>query len=68
MDRLLSRRTSIAERARRFLRALHHTTHHAMERSRQRRALARLDDTLLADIGLSRAEAGRETRKPFWRR
>lgn len=36
-------------------------------RSRQRRALARLDDRLLADIGVSRAAARHETAKPFWR-
>ncbi len=37
------------------------------ERARQRRALASLDDRLLSDIGVSRAEADREARKPFWR-
>ncbi len=33
---------------------------------RQRRALARLDDRALADLGLSRYEARRESRRPFW--
>ncbi len=37
------------------------------ERARQRRALARLDDHLLRDVGLSRAAAVLESRKPFWR-
>ncbi len=37
------------------------------ERARQRRALGRLDDHLLRDIGLNRAEAILESRKPFWR-
>ena len=37
------------------------------ERARQRRALARLDDRLLGDIGLSRADAAWEGGKPFWR-
>jgi uncharacterized protein YjiS (DUF1127 family) len=37
------------------------------ERAVQRHALARLDEALLKDIGLSRAEAERETGKPFWR-
>lgn len=37
------------------------------ERARQRRALARLDDRLLRDIGITRAEANREINKPFWR-
>ena len=38
----------------------------AAERSSQRRALAHLSDRLLRDIGLSRAEAETEVRKPFW--
>lgn len=37
------------------------------EKGRQRRALARLDARLLADVGLTRAEAARECAKPFWR-
>lgn len=37
------------------------------ERNRQRRALARLDDRLLRDIGLSRADAETELREPPWR-
>lgn len=35
-------------------------------RARQRRALAGLDERLLADIGLTREEVAHETRKPFW--
>lgn len=38
------------------------------ERARQRRQLARLDDRLLGDLGLSRIDAEQEARKPFWRR
>lgn len=38
-----------------------------LDRSRQRRALGRLDDHLLRDIGISRAAAAREARQPFWR-
>lgn len=38
------------------------------QRSRQRTALAELDDGLLQDIGLSRADALREVRKPFSQR
>lgn len=33
----------------------------------QRRQLARLDERMLRDIGVSRAAAEREARKPFWR-
>jgi len=40
--------------------------HAWMERSRQRHALSNLDDHHLKDIGLSRAEAMAEARKPFW--
>tara|TARA_R110000782_G_scaffold137811_1_gene230299 strand:- start:331 stop:549 length:219 start_codon:yes stop_codon:yes gene_type:complete len=36
-------------------------------KTRQRRALARLDTRLLADVGLTRADAARECAKPFWR-
>ncbi|MEZ5864906.1 MAG: DUF1127 domain-containing protein [Geminicoccaceae bacterium] len=38
-----------------------------MLRSRGRSSLAELDDRLLSDIGVSRAEARRESNKPFWR-
>ena len=37
------------------------------DRAAQRRQLADLDATLLADIGLSRATADHEARKAFWR-
>jgi uncharacterized protein YjiS (DUF1127 family) len=37
------------------------------ERSRQREALLRLDDRMLRDIGLSRADVDCEASKPFWR-
>lgn len=37
-----------------------------IERARQRRALAALDDRSLQDIGLSRSTAAREIEKPFW--
>jgi uncharacterized protein YjiS (DUF1127 family) len=36
-------------------------------RSRDRAQLARLDDRMLADIGISRAEAEFLANKPFWR-
>lgn len=37
------------------------------ERSRQRRQLLWLDERLRRDIGITREEALREARKPFWR-
>lgn len=37
------------------------------DRARERRALATLDDHLLADIGVTRADADRECAQPFWR-
>jgi uncharacterized protein YjiS (DUF1127 family) len=36
-------------------------------RTRQRRALAELDDHMLRDIGITRVEAARESQKVFWR-
>ena len=36
-------------------------------RARQRRHLAGLDDYMLRDIGLSRADVHREISKPVWR-
>jgi uncharacterized protein YjiS (DUF1127 family) len=38
-----------------------------IERSRQRKALATLDDQMLRDIGITRVDAARESDKPFWR-
>ena len=43
------------------------TIYRALERSRQRRALNRLSDAMLRDIGLTRFVAARESAKPFWR-
>jgi uncharacterized protein YjiS (DUF1127 family) len=37
------------------------------ERDRQRNALAKLDERMLRDIGITRVDAMRECRKPFWR-
>ena len=38
-----------------------------LERARQRRMLATLDDRMLDDIGIGHAEVLRESDKPFWR-
>jgi uncharacterized protein YjiS (DUF1127 family) len=37
------------------------------ERRRQRNALARLDDRMLRDIGLTTADVEGELSKPFWK-
>jgi uncharacterized protein YjiS (DUF1127 family) len=36
-------------------------------RWRERGRLDRLSDHMLKDLGISRADASREVRKPFWR-
>lgn len=38
-----------------------------LERHRQRQALLSLNDHMLKDIGVSRADAWQEAHKPFWR-
>ncbi|WP_459853045.1 DUF1127 domain-containing protein [Dongia sp. agr-C8] len=38
-----------------------------IERRRQRLALARLDDRMLRDIGLTSADVEGEVSKPFWK-
>ena len=38
----------------------------SIERSRQRAQLSDLDERLLEDIGVTRADAEREASKPFW--
>jgi uncharacterized protein YjiS (DUF1127 family) len=38
-----------------------------MERARERRKLAALDDRLLKDIGLTRSDVEAEISRPFWR-
>jgi uncharacterized protein YjiS (DUF1127 family) len=56
-------RIDIAARARRAFSALLAW----QERAAMRRGLARMDDRLLRDIGLTRADVRRELGKPFWR-
>lgn len=38
-----------------------------IDTARQRRSLQMMDDRLLRDVGLSRADVEAETSKPFWR-
>ena len=39
----------------------------SLDRRRQRQRLAELTDAALLDIGVTRADAAAEARKPFWR-
>ena len=43
------------------------TIYEWQRRAEDRAALATFDDRMLDDIGVTRAEAWRESRKPFWR-
>ena len=43
-----------------------HLLAHALDVWRERRALARLDDAALRDLGLTRADALAEARQPLW--
>jgi uncharacterized protein YjiS (DUF1127 family) len=52
---------------RRALMALAARAETCISRSRQRRALAELDDRLLRDIGLTAYDATYEATKPMWR-
>lgn len=56
-------RRSFAERARMIAEAILVW----QERAEQRHQLARLDDRMLRDIGVTRVEVARELAKPFWR-
>ena len=38
-----------------------------IERTHQRKQLAKLDDRMLKDIGISRADVNQEIAKPFWK-
>jgi uncharacterized protein YjiS (DUF1127 family) len=53
--------------ARRLLAELRTLIEEWGRRARGRRELAALSDRCLRDIGLTRYDANREARKPFWR-
>lgn len=55
-------------RVREIARAVLRGLDQAGNRARERRQLAGLSEYQLRDIGISRAEAGTEIEKPFWRR
>jgi uncharacterized protein YjiS (DUF1127 family) len=40
---------------------------HILSRRQERRDLRELDDRQLHDVGISRAQVERESRKPFWK-
>ena len=56
--------TSIAHRRPRA--SILKTVAHLVAVHRQRKALAHMDDAALEDIGISRAEADREAKRPIW--
>ncbi len=58
--------SSAVQQARGFLTRAVYTLEAWHERARGRRRLMELDDRLLKDIGLTRADVARETSKPFW--
>ncbi len=60
--------TATPTRARRRPRAffLSLPVHQWMQVAAERRHLARLDDAMLRDIGVDRADAAAEARRPFW--
>jgi uncharacterized protein YjiS (DUF1127 family) len=59
-------RLAIADRARHAAIVLADALSDWRERIRQRHTLARLDDRLLRDMGLTRADVEHEVSKPFW--
>ena len=59
-------RLAIGDRARAAAAVLAEAVSEWRERSRQRHTLARLDDRLLRDMGLSRSDVEQEVSKPFW--
>ena len=50
-----------------FLRCVRAALREWRQRKNSRLELARLDERMLRDIGLTRAEADHEINKPFWR-
>ena len=59
-------RLALGVRARTAISALADAFSAWNDRASQRRTLARLDDRLLRDMGLSRSDVDQEVSKPFW--
>jgi uncharacterized protein YjiS (DUF1127 family) len=69
MNRSLASAARVDIRSRRFtgLAALVDVVLAWQDRARQRQLLAVMDDRLLHDVGLTRADVAAEIEKPFWR-
>ena len=52
---------------RQVLNLVHDTLQQWRRRRRERAELARLDDRMLRDIGITRGDVWQEINKPFWR-
>ncbi len=64
---LFGPRETLASRSAQALRQVVATISTWIERDRMRRRLLNLDDRMLRDVGISRAEVHGEAAKPFWR-
>jgi len=62
-----ARRRAIGRSLGRALNFVHATMQGWRQRSRERAELARLDDRMLRDIGMTRGDVWQEINKPFWR-
>ena len=62
-----ARRRAIGRSLRRALNSVRATMQRWRQRSRERAQLARLDDRMLRDIGVTRGDVWQEINKPFWR-
>lgn len=63
---MLTRSKSLPMRHLSFPKAVFHRFFQSLELRRQRRRLSLLDDHLLRDIGVTRAEAGAEADQKAW--
>ena len=61
-----SRPATVSPTVRRLSQLAHDTVATWRQRTRNRALLASFDARMLEDIGVSQADAWRESRKPFW--